>query len=213
MLKHQFVKSVQINYVLLQTLTWQWTAMSIHQQAAVIRPIQTDFGFRSHSSEHKPWNFQKPTKHRKCSLLSAASMSLKQKKLGLAVRKLRQHCKCYKNKEKNGTDICWKQILNNQNCCKSIFFPRRHLNMNNRDDLGGGGVEIYEELAYNRTRYARTHETTRPSSSLTTWKPASASLRWLHILRGWKYKLHMIRLFCLNTPTVSHSNPSPPITD
>lgn len=65
MLKHQFVKSVQINYVLLQTLTWQQTAMSVHQQAAVIRPIQTDFGFRSHSSEHKPWNIQKTYKTQK----------------------------------------------------------------------------------------------------------------------------------------------------
>lgn len=124
--------------MLLQTLTWQWTAISINQQAVVIRPIQTDFGFRSHNSLHKPMKISKPTKKKnkkttktkqniKCSSLSAASMSLKQKKLGLAVRKLKQHCKCYKKKEKkkknkNGTDICWKQILNNQNCCKSLFF-------------------------------------------------------------------------------------------
>lgn len=58
MLKHPFVKSVQINYVLLQTLTWQWTATSVHQQAVVVRPIQTDFGYRSHNSEDKPWHFQ-----------------------------------------------------------------------------------------------------------------------------------------------------------
>lgn len=64
-----------------------------------------------------------------------------------------------KQKKKNGTDISWKQILNNQNCCKSIFFtqaPEHETRWEGREG-GEGDFEIYEELAYNRKNSLCTH--------------------------------------------------------
>lgn len=93
-------------------------------------------------------------------------MSLKEE-IRRAVRKFEQHCKCYK-KKKNGTDICWKQILNNnQNRCKSIvfFFHTGTWTWNNRD------FEIYGELAYNRKNSlctAHTHKQQGPTAKLVT---------------------------------------------
>lgn len=124
----------------------------------------------------------------------------KKKKLGLAVRKLKQHRKWYNKKQtkkkKNGTDIRCKQILNNQNRCKSRFIPPltqapEHETTRKKGAGLGGGRDFFlkytRKLAYNRKNSLWTHlqnKTTRPNSSVTTWKPASASLRWLHILRG-----------------------------
>lgn len=46
MLKDYFVKSVQIIYVLLQTLTRQWTGMSTQPASGYPSSIQTQFGSR-----------------------------------------------------------------------------------------------------------------------------------------------------------------------
>lgn len=71
----------------------------------------------------------------------------------------------------NGTDICWKQILNNQNCCKScFFFSFSHTGTWTWNNRGGGRTflfcffflsEIYEELAYNRKNLLCTHPTNK----------------------------------------------------
>lgn len=190
-------------------------------------------------SEHKPWkkkNIFKPTAHARkictharththCSSLSAASMSLKKKKkLGLAVRKLDQHCKCYP--PKNGTDICWKQILNNQNCCKSVcffvfFFSPFSTQAPEHGTTGGDGregVKLYKKLAYNRKKSlcTPTHKTTRPRTRHS--RPGSllrhpwsdcASWGW----GGSRHYTHEPGAF-FAPHTNSHSlNPPPSVTD
>lgn len=126
---------------------------------------------------------------------------------------------------KNGTDICWKQILNNQNCCKSLFFfpfPTQAPEHETTEGEGEGGLfflfffffEIYEELAYNRKNLLCTHPTNKqtchsqpgslhqhPWGDCTSWG-------------GGNRKLHMIRLFIFNFfflyPFFLNNSQSPP---
>lgn len=87
-------------------------------------------------------------------------------------------------------------FLNNQNCCKSIIFfstqAPEHETTGRVDGGGWWGFELYKELAYNRKNSLSTHWTRHSQPrSLHPWGDCTS---W----GGWKYKLHMIRLFSLS---------------
>lgn len=192
---------------------WQQTGTSIHQRAVIrhLSPFtlilasffQVFFLFLGHTSncKHKPQKII-PEKLRenilKCSFVFFCLKKKGKKKTRICCKETLQK---QTKKWNNGTDICWKQILNNQNCCKSsiffLFFSTQAPEHETTEGGGGRGFSFsyFFFLKYTRnlhiigrTCYAHTHTYTQLATCISILEVIA------HPEGGRDRKLHMIRL-------------------